>query len=59
VVVRKLSVSLSDELVSVLRALAAERSEELSPLIETLLRENWLIATLVQRRREAAMRPSA
>ncbi|HLE47910.1 MAG TPA: hypothetical protein VI818_06400 [Candidatus Thermoplasmatota archaeon] len=51
-VVRKLSVSVSGELEAALRGLATERDEDVSPLVETLLREHWLLATRIQRARE-------
>lgn len=51
VVVSKLSVSLSAELASAVRGLAKDRGDDLSPLIETLLRENWLVAERIQAER--------
>lgn len=43
-VVSKLSISVSVELAEALRGLAKDRGDDLSPLVETLLRENWLLA---------------
>ena len=54
-VVQKLSISVSKELADALRDVAAQRDEDLSPLIEVLLRENWVVAVAVQRRREQAL----
>jgi len=51
-VVRKLSISLSFELADVLRSLATARREDLSGLIELLLRESRMVATAIQEHRE-------
>lgn len=51
-VVRKLSISLSFELADVLRTLATNRREDVSGLIEMLLRENRMVATAIQEHRE-------
>jgi hypothetical protein len=56
-VVRKLSISLSFELADVLRSLAKERSEDVSGLLEVLLREHRLVATAIQEHRERQWRP--
>lgn len=54
-VVQKLSISLSPELASVLRELARSRRDDVSRLVEILLRENPLVAARV----DAARRPPA
>lgn len=50
-VASKISISLSPELAGSLRALAADRSEETSRLIETLLREHPLVRERIQAQR--------
>jgi hypothetical protein len=52
VVVRKLSISLSFELADSIRTLATERAEDVSALIEILLREHPLVARAIQKERE-------
>lgn len=56
-VVRKLSISLSFELADVLRSLATQRHEDLSGLLEVLLREHRLVAHAIQEHREGQWRP--
>ncbi|MBI2077156.1 MAG: hypothetical protein HYT80_02120 [Euryarchaeota archaeon] len=51
-VVRKLSISVSGELEGALRGLASAREEDLSPLLEVLLREHWLVAARIQAERD-------
>lgn len=53
----KLSVSLSRELEQALGALAQKRGEDRSRVIETLLRENPLVAEEIRRRRAVAAGP--
>lgn len=54
-VVQKLSVSLSGELTSVLRTLAATRQEDVSRLIETLLREHAIVVRAIQAHRDSTV----
>ena len=56
-VVRKMSISLSFELADVVRELARSRHEDVSHLIEVLLRENRFVATAIQEHRERQWRP--
>ncbi|HVL86828.1 MAG TPA: hypothetical protein VM681_02275 [Candidatus Thermoplasmatota archaeon] len=46
--VSRLSISVTPELAAALRALAKERSEDVSRLVENLLRENPLVQEAVQ-----------
>lgn len=48
----KLSISLSPELASVLRLVARQRKDDLSRLIEVLLRESPLVQSSIRRLRE-------
>lgn len=50
-VVSKISISLSPELAGSLRALATQRTEDLSRLVETLLREHPLVRAGIESRR--------
>lgn len=56
--VARISLSVSNELAGALREVAAERGEELSRLIETLLRENPIVADAVQRHRRLRAVPA-
>lgn len=51
--VRKLSISLSPELADALDALAGERGDDRSRLVEILLREHPLVARRIRRSRGA------
>ena len=51
-VVKKHSISVSAELSEAIQRLAVDLGEDVSPLIETLLREHAVVASVIQKARE-------